>query len=110
MLLDQQDYTHFIEVKFSENAKVGECFESALKAWRIYQPNVIHAENQSLNDEHIEKLCDFLSDREMITHLNLRRNFISNAGARALGKFISDFDQTLTHLDVTRNLIGQDGG
>lgn len=53
MLLDHQDYTHFVEVKFSENAKVGECFESAIKAWRIYQPNVIRAENQSLNDEHI---------------------------------------------------------
>ena len=27
-----------------------------------------------------------------------------------LGKFILEFDETLTHLDVERNRIGQDGG
>ena len=46
----------------------------------------------------------------MISKLNLRRNFISNQGAQSLGKFISENDETLTHLDITRNRIGQDGG
>jgi len=49
---------------------------------------------------------DFLASREMITHLNLRRNLISNAGAKSLGQFIQEQDHTLTHLDVTRNRIG----
>ena len=99
-----------VEVKFNEGARVGACFESALKAWRISLPNIITVEDQDLTDEHIEKLCAFLGDREMISHLNLRRNMISNAGAKCLGRFISEFDSSLTHLDLTRNRIGQDGG
>lgn len=46
----------------------------------------------------------------MVSHLNLRRNQISNQGATCLGEFISDYDETLTHLDVTRNRIGVKGG
>jgi len=34
-----------IEVKFAENAKVAESFQSAIKAWRINEPNVISLEN-----------------------------------------------------------------
>ena len=67
-----------VEVQFDGNAKIGDCFKSALKAWRIYSPNVIRAEDQNLTDEHIEELCAFLENREMISKLNLRRNFISN--------------------------------
>lgn len=46
----------------------------------------------------------------MITHLNLRRNYIGNAGAKCIGLFIQEKDRSLTHLDISRNLIGQDGG
>ena len=46
----------------------------------------------------------------MISRLNLRRNKISNEGAKKLAKFIKEGDGTLTHLDVERNRIGQDGG
>lgn len=46
----------------------------------------------------------------MVTHLNLRKNMISNAGAKHLGEFLTKMDHTLTHLDLTRNRIGQDGG
>ena len=46
----------------------------------------------------------------MITHLNLRKNQISNAGAKCLSSFISEEDHALTHLNITRNRIGQDGG
>ena len=52
-----------MEVKFDENAEVGECFASALKAWRIYKPSVINLENQNLTDGHIEELCKFLAGK-----------------------------------------------
>ena len=45
-----------IEVQFSSEAKVGDCFESALKAWRINEPNIIRAEDQNLTDDNIELL------------------------------------------------------
>lgn len=46
----------------------------------------------------------------MIKRLNLRKNKISNDGAIALADFIKNFDHTITHLDITRNRIGADGG
>ena len=46
----------------------------------------------------------------MVSHLNLRKNKISNEGAEKLAVFIKEGDNTLTHLDVERNRIGQDGG
>ena len=46
----------------------------------------------------------------MVRRLNLRRNKISNDGAKKLAQFIKEDDNTLTHLDVERNRIGQDGG
>jgi len=49
----EEDYTIVVEVKFQENSKVGDCFDSALKAWRIYRPNAINAEDQNLDDSHI---------------------------------------------------------
>ena len=63
-----------VEVKFDDNARVSECFQSAIKAWRINETNVISLENQELQDEHCEKMTEFLAKREMVTHLNLRRN------------------------------------
>ena len=89
---------------------MGDCFESALKAWRIYRPTLIRAEHANLTDAHIELLCEFLAGREMVSALNLRRNMIGNQGAKCLAKFMSESDSTLTHLDLTRNRIGQVGG
>ena len=57
---DESGYRTIIEVKFDENAKVAESFHSAIKAWRINEPNIITLENQNLGDEHAEKLCEFL--------------------------------------------------
>ncbi len=98
------------EVLFDPNANVGECFASALKAWRIHNPNVIQLPDQTLHDDQILKLCEFLKDRNMICRLNLRRNKIGNEGAKALANFIKNHDTTITHLDLTRNCIGTDGG
>ena len=108
--VDESQFKTIVEVKFDSNAKVADCFDSALKAWRIYLPNIIRADNQNLNDDHIERLCQFLGGKEMITQLNLRRNMISNAGAKYLGDFIQNQDETLTVIDVSRNRIGQEGG
>lgn len=98
------------QVKFDESANVSECFQSALKTWRIYRPNVINIVDQSLQDQHVDELCKFLAGKQMVVRLNLRRNKIGNDGAKILGKFISEGDQALTHIDVTRNRIGEDGG
>ena len=61
-------------------------------------------------DSHVDQLCNFLSGRNMVRRLNLRKNKISNEGAKKLAAFIKEDDNTLTHLDVERNRIGQDGG
>ncbi len=45
----------------------------------------------------------------MVVNLNLRRNFITNVGAMMIINWIENYDHTLTHLDVSRNRIGQDG-
>ena len=42
----------------------------------------------------------------MVSHLNVRRNKISNEGAKRLATFINDEDNTLTHLDIERNRVG----
>ena len=46
----------------------------------------------------------------MVLRLNLRRNQIGNKGAIKLSNFIRNEDQTLTHIDLERNYIGDDGG
>ena len=94
------------EVQFDKEARVAECFKSALKCWRIFQPNVILIEQQDLQDSHIEELCEFLHQKDMVSHLNVRRNKISNEGAKRIAKFINEGDNALTHLDVERNRIG----
>lgn len=55
------------------------------------------------------ELCEFLRNREMIYSLNLRRNHISNVGALALIDWITNNDNTLNHLDVSRNRITRAG-
>jgi hypothetical protein len=72
------------EVLFVEGAKVAKYFESALKCWRIHQPNIIQVEDQYLTDDHIHSLCKFLKDKNMINSLNLRRNLITNKGANEI--------------------------
>ena len=69
------------EVQFDPRAPVTECFTSVLKCWRIYKPNVINLENLEITDFHVEELCKFLEKKDMVKHLNLRKNFISNVGA-----------------------------
>jgi len=98
------------EVMFANKAPVAECFLSVLKCWRIYQPNVINLENLDITDDHVEDLCKFLKNKNMIKRLNLRKNFISNKGAITLSQWIQHGDKTLTHLDIERNYIGDDGG
>ena len=77
-------------MSFADDAPVAESFESALKCWRIFRPNVIVVEQQELNDQHIERLCDFLMHKEMIIRLNVRRNKISNEGAKRLARLIKE--------------------
>ena len=58
----------------------------------------------------MEKLCEFLKDRNLVIRLNLRRNKIGNKGAEALAKLLQSHDQSITHVDLSRNAIGADGG
>lgn len=64
----------------------------------------------SLEDKHVIELCDFLKDKNMITRLNLKRNKITNVGAKVIANWISDFDHTLTSIDLSRNKITRAGG
>ena len=82
---------------------------SAIKCWRITQPTQIQIENQNLTDTHILELIDFLKDRNMLTHLNVRRNLITNVGATAIINWLKHHDKTITHLDVSRNRITRAG-
>ena len=71
---------------------------------------MINLENLDITDNHVDDLCKFLDGKDMVKRLNLRKNFISNKGAIKLSHFIRNGDNTLTHLDVERNYIGDDGG
>ena len=42
---DPAGHRTVVEVRFEQNALIGECFESAIKAWRISEPNLINIEN-----------------------------------------------------------------
>jgi Ran GTPase-activating protein (RanGAP) involved in mRNA processing and transport len=89
---------------------IADYFDSAIKAWRILGPSFIKAVNEQLQDEHVEKLCRFLSDKNLIKSLNLRRNKIGDKGAIALADYIKEADDTLTSLELERNEIGDAGG
>jgi len=54
---------------------------------------MIKVMNVGLNDENVEKLCEFLSNRNLIQYLNLRRNKIGNAGAIAIADWIRKSDK-----------------
>ena len=71
---------------------------------------MINLENLEITDHHVEELCKFLEGKDMVKRLNLRKNFISNKGATKLSQFIRTGDSALTHLDLERNYIGDDGG
>mmetsp|Transcript_5920 Transcript_5920/g.9662 ORF Transcript_5920/g.9662 Transcript_5920/m.9662 type:complete len:205 (+) Transcript_5920:2323-2937(+) len=73
-------------------------------------PSFIRAVNQGLGDEHVEKLCDFLSGRNLIQSLNLRRNKIGDFGAIAISSYVRKADKTLTSLELERNEINDEGG
>ena len=45
----------------------------------------------------------------MITHLNLRKNRITNIGAKCIVNWILLHDNTLTNLDISRNRISSAG-
>ena len=71
---------------------------------------MINLEDLDITDNHVEELCKFLKNKNMVKRLNLRKNFISNKGAITLSQWIKYGDKTLTHLDIERNYIGDDGG
>ena len=73
-------------------------------------PSFIRVVNEGLEDEHVEKLCVFLSNKNLIQSLNLRRNKIGDKGALAIAEYIRKADKTLTSLELERNLIQDDGG
>lgn len=45
----------------------------------------------------------------MIVNLNLRRNKITNIGAETIIDWILNYDNTITHIDVSRNRISKAG-
>lgn len=60
-----------VEIQFtgksgSTGVRIAEHFDSAIKAWRILGTSFIRAVNEGLGDEHVEKLCAFLSGRNLI--------------------------------------------
>ena len=90
--------------------RIADYFESAVKAWRILKTSKISAVNEGLDDDHIIKLCEYLSDRNQIKSLNLRRNKIGDRGAMAISNYINLHDKTLTSLELERNQISDVGG
>lgn len=64
---------------------------------------MIKAVNEGLTDDHVEKLCNFLANRNLIESLNLRRNKIGNKGAMAIAEYIRVSDKTLVSLELERN-------
>lgn len=82
---------------------------AAIKCWRQSCPKKICIENQNITDSNIDELCQFLKDRNMITHLNLRRNKITNLGVQAIIEWIDQHDSALVSLDISRNRISRDG-
>lgn len=100
----------FVEIQFQGRVCIADYFESAIKAWRIMGPNMIQAINERLGDTHVMKMCEFLQGRNLIKLLNLRRNYIGNAGAIAIANYIKKNDRTLTNLELERNEIGDEGG
>lgn len=99
-----------VEIQFSNKVKIVDFFNSAIKAWRILEPSVIRAQNEGLGDEHVAELCAFLSGRNLVKQLNLRRNAIGDKGAIALADYIRKHDRTLISIELERNEIGDEGG
>lgn len=71
---------------------------------------MISVVNGGLDDDHVELLTKFLSGRNLVEQLNLRRNKIGNRGAIAIAEYIRKADRRLTQLELERNLIGDEGG
>jgi hypothetical protein len=104
------DYSnHSRRVVFADDAPIASCFRSALKVYRILQPDTIDLEEKELGDSHMLDLMEFMAGREMIRKINLRRNKIGDEGAKALARFITSTDDTLVDINLNRNRITQVG-
>ena len=55
-----------VEIQFNPNAPIAKHFKAAIKSWRIMKPTLIRVVNENLNDTHVEQLCKFLSNRNLI--------------------------------------------
>lgn len=98
------------EVKFDSNARIAQCFDSAIKCWRIMKPLCIDVCDQDLEDNHITVLSKLLmKELQMIEQLTLRRNKIKDEGAIALSEFIGTNPQCFTYLEISRNFISEEG-
>ena len=51
-----------------------------------------------------------MKDKNLITKLNLKRNKVTNLGAKVIANWINDHDQTLVTIDLSRNKITRAGG
>ena len=99
-----------VEIEFCKQVRVADHFKSAIKAWTILQPQVIRAQNEGLGDEHVQILCNFLSGKNLVKQLNLRRNKIGDDGAIAIANYVRKSDRTLVSIELERNEIGDRGG
>ena len=60
-------YTNkLVEILFDDMADLKKNFESAIKIWRIMEPSIIKVVNFGLSDDDIQKLTDFLCDKNLI--------------------------------------------
>ena len=55
-------------------------------------------------------LTQFLSGRNLIKQLNLRRNKIGDKGAIDIANYVKKADRTLVSLELERNEIDDEGG
>ena len=80
-LFDNKNRLFSKKVQFAEDAPIADCFSSALKVYRILQPDTIELEEKNLEDCHMLELMEFMTGRDMIKKLDLRRNKIGDQGA-----------------------------
>lgn len=104
------DKKGLLEIQFDPKVRVANFFESAIKAWRILSPTSITVTNENLEDAHVAQLTQFLSGRNLIKQLNLRRNKIGDKGAIDIANYVKKADRTLISLELERNEINDEGG
>lgn len=47
-------------MRFDEEADIQNCFDAAIKCWKILKPNYISLIDKGVNDNNIFKLCQYL--------------------------------------------------